>query len=151
MAGSWDGALGYRDYQSNELFELPVKTDIRSVPDGVTIVRTSTYDDGPQTGMVWITSTMFFGKSGTLTTFVARKAREPETITETVRISAYRDATHWTIVYQRDGLDDEKPALVRTTEVRDGDTVLATKDVMPKSETTKGWQFRNQLRLIRKQ
>lgn len=149
MAGHWEGALGYRDYQTDKLFELPVKTEIRAVADGVTIVRTSTYDDGPQTGLVWITSTMFFGKADALTTFVARKGRAAETIVDAVRVEAYRDSEHWTIVYERDGTDGDNPARIRTTEVRDGDAVLAKKDVLPASDAAKGWQFRNQLRLVR--
>lgn len=48
-----------------------------------------------------------------------------------------------------DGTDDNKPALLRTTETRDGDTVTVVKEVMPKNQNVKGWQFRNQTRLSR--
>jgi hypothetical protein len=149
MAGNWTGALGYRDYQTNELFELPVETKISAVPDGVTIVRVSNYDDGPKTGIVYITTTAFFEAPDRMTSFVARKGRALETLTDTVRVTAYADPTHWTITYERSGTDGNSPARIRTTEVRDGDSVLAKKEVMPLSETAKGWQFRNQLRLTR--
>ena len=36
LAGRWHGALGYRDYQSDALFELAVDTDIRALADGAT-------------------------------------------------------------------------------------------------------------------
>ncbi len=149
MAGQWTGALGYRDYQTNELFELPVKTEIVAVPDGVTIVRTSSYDDGPQTGLVYITSTSFYEPAGTVKTTIARKGKPFELLTDQVRVVAYTDPAHWTVVYERTGTDGDSPARVRTTEVRDGDTVLAKKDVLPLAAAKKRWQFRNQLRLVR--
>ncbi len=150
MAGKWTGALGYRDYQSNELFELPVETEIRAVPDGATIVRVSSYDDGPKTGIVYITTTSFFEPADRVTSVGARKGRPIETSIDDVRVTAYTDPTHWTITYERAGVDGNSPARIRTTEVRDGDTVLAKKDVIPTADTAKGWQFRNQLRLTRK-
>jgi hypothetical protein len=150
MAGAWTGALGYRDYQTNELFELPVETKISAVPDGVTIVRVSSYDDGPKTGIVYITTTSFFESPSRITSFVTRKGRAVETLTDEVRVTAFADPTHWTITYERSGTDGDSPARIRTTEVRDGDSVLAKKEVMPLADAAKGWQFRNQLRLVRK-
>jgi hypothetical protein len=150
MAGKWTGALGYRDYQSNKLFELPVETEIRAVPDGVTVVRVSNYDDGPKTGIVYITTTSSFEPAGRVTSTALRKGRAVETLVDDVRVASYTDATHWTITYERTGTDGDSPARIRTIEVRDGDTVLAKKDVMPAAEAAKGWQFRNQLRLTRR-
>ncbi len=149
MAGKWTGALGYRDYQTNELFELPVKTEIMAVPDGVTVVRTSNYDDGPQTGIVYITSTSFFDTAGTVKTTIARKGKPFEVLTDRVSVTAYTDPVHWTVTYQRTGTDGGSAARVRTTEVRDGDTVVAKKDVMLLRAAKKEWQFRNQLTLVR--
>lgn len=67
LTGRWNGALGYRDYQTNELFEIPVSTTIVQVPDGVTQVRTSLFDDGPA-NPVWITSvSLHDAAAGTVT------------------------------------------------------------------------------------
>lgn len=55
LVGQWTGALGYRDYQTERLFEIPVTTTIEAVPDGVTLVRRSLFDDGPDKP-VWITT-----------------------------------------------------------------------------------------------
>ena len=55
LAGHWSGALGYRDYQNDQLFEIPVTTTITTPGDGATQVRQSLFDDGPDKP-VWITT-----------------------------------------------------------------------------------------------
>ena len=150
LAGKWTGALGYRDYQSNKLFELPVKTDVQALPDKATVIRVSSFDDGPKTGFVYITSASLYDSAkSTVTTTTLRKGRPVESSAEAVTAVTYTDPTHWVVRYENDGTDDGKPALLRTTETRDGDTVTAVKEVMPKDQTAKGWQFRNQTRLSR--
>lgn len=150
LAGKWIGALGYRDYQSNKLFELPVVTDIRAVPDKATVIRVSSFDDGPKTGFVHITSVSLYddGKAAVATTTL-RKGRAVATSTDNVVTVRYTDPEHWVVRYESEGTDDDKPALLRTTETRDGDKVLIVKEVMPKGDLAKGWQFRNQTRLAR--
>lgn len=150
LAGKWTGALGYRDYQSNKLFELPVKTEVQALPDKATVIRVSSFDDGPKTGFVYITSASLYDTAkSTVTTTTLRKGRPVVSSTEIVTTVTYTDPTHWVVRYDNDGTDDDKPALLRTTETRDGDTVTAVKEVMPKTQTAKGWQFRNQTRLSR--
>ena len=78
-----------------------------------------------------------------------RKGRVVETDTDAVTVIFYKDATRWSVRYERDGTDDDKPARLRTTETRDADTVVAVKEVMPADAKTRGWQFRNQVRLVR--
>lgn len=53
-----DGELQYRDYQSKKWEGLPVnvKVKVQSHDDGVTVVRTAAFDDGPKTGRVYITT-----------------------------------------------------------------------------------------------
>ena len=34
LVGRWSGALGYRDYQTDRLFEIPVQTTITTPGDG---------------------------------------------------------------------------------------------------------------------
>lgn len=150
LAGKWTGALGYRDYRSNKMFELPVTTDIRVIADKATIIRVSSFDDGPKTGFVYITSaSLYDAVKGIVATTTLRKGRPVATSTETVSTISYADSTHWVVKYESDGTDDDKPAMLRTTETRDGDKLLSVKEVMPKSQQSKGWQFRNQTRLER--
>ena len=56
QAGKWTGALGYRDYQTDRLFELAMTSEIRALPDQATMIRVSSFDDGPKTGFVYVTS-----------------------------------------------------------------------------------------------
>lgn len=150
LAGKWMGALGYRDYQSNKLFELPVTTEIRALPDKATVIRISLFDDGPKTGFVYITSASLYDPAAsTVSTTTLRKGRAVETSTDAVTTIAYTDPTHWVVRYESDGSDDDKPARLRTTETRNGDAVMTVKEVMPKADAAKGWQFRNQTRLVR--
>lgn len=148
LAGRWQGSLGYRDYQSNRLEEIPMQTRIEALPDGATIIRVSSFDDGPRVGDVFITTASLFDtKAGQVTSASLRRGRKVEAQAEQVRVASVTDATHWTLVYEADGSDDDKPARLRTTEVRDGDVLTATKEVLPKG--TADWQFRNRSRLTR--
>ncbi len=150
LAGKWTGALGYRDYQSNQMFELPVTTEIQALPDGATIVRVSSFDDGPQTGFVYITSaSLYDAAQASVSTTTLRKGRPVETGVEKVTTVSFTDATHWVVRYDNRGSDDNKPAQLRTTETRDGDTLTAVKEVLPDDQPGKGWQFRNRTRLAR--
>jgi len=148
LTGRWSGALGYRDYKTNKLFELPVTSEIQVLPDRATVIRISAFDDGPKAGVVFITSASLYDPAkSSVTTVTFRKGRPVEESTDTVKTITYADPTHWVVEYSADGSDDDKPALLRTTETRDGDTVLTVKEVMPKAEMSKGWRFRNQTRL----
>ncbi|TRW15103.1 hypothetical protein [Glacieibacterium frigidum] len=148
LAGRWTGALGYRDYQTNKLEEIPVATEFRTVGDGVTLIGVSTYDDGPRVGSVYITSVQLFA-GDSATTATSRKGRAMELATDKVAVTRYVDATHWTIVASRDGTDDDNPAKLRTTETRDGDSLLSIKEVLPASATDGKYVYRNQRRLTR--
>lgn len=150
LAGNWTGALGYRDYQSNKLEELPVATEIRAVGDGVSVLRISTFDDGPKTGAVHITTaSLFDARAGTVTEVSLRKGRPVEATTDRVTVTSYADATHWVLRYDEDGQDDDKPAKLRVTETRTGDALLSVKEVLPAAAADGVWRFRNQTRLTR--
>lgn len=149
LAGQWSGALGYRDYQTNRLFEIPVTTTLTTPGDGVTLVRQSLFDDGPDKP-VWITTVSLDDPAaGTSTAARFRAGNAPELSTDTVRVTAFTDATHWTVTYSRTGEDDDQPADIRVTETRDGDTLLEVKEVRPAGADDGAWRFRNQTRLTR--
>lgn len=148
LVGSWSGALGYRDYQSNQLFEIPVTTTIEQVPDGVTQIRRSLFDDGPDKP-VWITTVSLDDRTaGTVTSAAYRAGRAVELSVETVTVSAYVDPTHWSIVYGRAGQDGDSMADIRVTATRDGDDLLEIKEVRPVG-SSEAWAYRNQTRLSR--
>ena len=47
LVGEWRGKLEYRDYQADKWFGLPVEVSVRDGGDGVTMIRTADFDDGP--------------------------------------------------------------------------------------------------------
>lgn len=148
LAGQWAGTLGYRDYQSNTLFKLKVKTQIRVAGDGVSAVRVSEFDEGPGRTPAYITSASLYDPAaGTVSIATLRKGRVAELVTDRLRVNAYADAAHWTVVDEVDSVDDGKPAKLRVTQVRDGDRLTATKEVMPAG--TSAWAFRNVTELVR--
>lgn len=149
LAGHWTGALGYRDYQTDRLEELPVRTEIRAVGDGATVIRVSAFDDGPKAGTVTITTARLYAADGTVSEASLRKGRPVEVTTERVSVAAYADPTHWSVRYEQDGTDGDRPAKLRVTESRDGDTLLSVKEVLPASATDGVWRFRNRTRLTR--
>ncbi len=144
LAGRWSGALEYRDYQSNRSFKLPLNTLLSTGPDGATMTRVSSYDDGPQTGLVTITTVSLFDASGMLTSAMFRKGRAVEVWKEAARVSAFVDAAHWTLVYQRQGQDDNRAADIRITQTRRGAELTALKEVKPVDAPDSAYAFRNQ-------
>lgn len=151
LKGAWRGALEYRDYQSGNKFELPMTAQIEVGLDNATITRVSTFDDGPVTGMVYITTMSLFDKTASkVTNAVFRKSRAVDMWIDDAKVTAYQDASHWTIVYQHVGIDNEKPAEVRITQTLIGDTLITLKEVKPVGAADKDYLFRNQVRLVRK-
>lgn len=147
LAGRWAGALGYRDYQTDELFELPVTTTIVQVADGVTQVRTSLFDDGPG-NPVWITSVSLHDeRAGTVASASYRAGRAVEPVTERLSVADWRDDRRWTLMYDSVGEDNDEPAEIRVTETRDGDSLMSVKTVRPVGADDSAWRFRNQTRL----
>lgn len=149
LVGRWTGALGYRDYQTNRLFEIPVQTAISTPGDGATLIRQSLFDDGPA-NPVWITTVSLDDPvTGTTTAASFRAGRPPELSTDRVTVSAYEGPTSWTLVYAQTGEDDGEPADIRVTETRSGDSLTEVKEVRPISTGNDAWRFRNQTQLTR--
>ncbi len=151
LVGQWVGALEYRDYRTNEKQELPMTNAISALPDGVTVTRVSTFDDGPVTGLVYITTVKLFdAKTLGSSNAVFRKGRALDTWTDNTQVTRFLSDTNWTVVYQHDGTDNNKPATVRTTQTRDGDTLSALKEGKPLGAADSEFAFRNSVRLKRK-
>ncbi len=147
LVGRWAGALGYRDYQTDRLFEIPVRTAISTPGDGATLIRQSLFDDGPQ-NPVWITAVSTDDPAAhTVTEASYRAGRQPELSTDHVIVSAYDSPTSWTLVYSQTGEDDDEPADIRVTETRSGKNLTSVKEVRPVGAGEDAWRFRNQTRL----
>ena len=149
--GQWQGELQYRDYQSNKWEGLPVKVSIVSQPDGVTTVRTATFDDGPKTGTVWITTLVQVDpKAGRVTYVAARKGRALDSGSAAVALVApAKDAQHWTLIETELRQDGNGMAQVRETTTRAGDSMITLKEVNPVDDGKDEWLPRNRTVLTR--
>lgn len=149
LNGNWEGSLEYLDYTANKWFGIPVKTTIEDQGDGATTIRKSDFDDGPKVGIVRITSIeLFDAAKGTVAIGTFRKGRTPNIDTYTVRMEgSAQDATHWTMVEEVLGQDNNRPALLRITTKRDGDSMEALKQVDFQDDDKNEWLSRNRVRL----
>ena len=149
LAGEWRGALGYRDYQSNELFELPVETSIALAVDGRSLIRSSRFDEGDAPDVFIVAMSSADDTTGLYETAGFRAGRAMYVTREQVDLREQRDATHWTIVFSERGMDDDRAADIRITLTRDGDETLSVKEVDYLDDPLVVWEFRNQTRLTR--
>ncbi len=151
LAGTWEGKLEYLDYSANKWFGIPVKTRIEDQGDGVTTIRKSDFDDGPSVGNVRITSVELYDPAaGTITTGSFRKGRMVEIYTWKLRLKGQpADITHWTMIEDSPGKDDNRPAILRLTTRRDGDSIETVKEVDFQDDDKTEWITRNRTRLAR--
>ena len=151
MAGTWQGELEYRDYTADKWFAIPVTTTIETLSDGVTTLRKSSFDDGPKIGMVLITSVELLDPAAsTVSVGGFRKGRAPDLTTYTVAmVGSGGGAKYWRMVETTRATDDSRPATLRLTTVRSGDTVETLKEVDFLDDAKTEWLQRNRTRLTR--
>ncbi len=151
LAGKWQGKLEYLDYSAGKWFGLPVTTVVEDQGDGATVIRRSDFDDGPGTGIVRITTIELFDAArSTVAAGTFRKGRTAEIVTYAVRLQGKpRDATHWTMVEEAKSTDDDRPATLRLTTVRDGESLETLKEVDFLDDDKIAWLTRNRTRLTR--
>ncbi len=150
--GHWEGSLEYRDYSADRWFGIPVTTTISDAGDTVTLLRVSDFDDGPEKGMVRITSMSLLGEDGTTeyaTSF--RKSRLPELDRSTLSITSAADVQNWVMVSMRDGRDNNRPALIRETTTRAGNQMVTLKEVDFSDDQRTEWLMRNRTALTLRQ
>lgn len=144
-AGRWQGELQYRDYKANTWQGLPMSVNVVAQPDDVTTVRTARFDDGPQTGIVTITTvTLVDPASSTLEYAIFRRSRKADVgSSRIVSVVQGADDSHWTIVTVETRKDGDELAEVRETMTRDGDVLTTLKEVNPANDNKEVWLPRN--------
>ena len=148
LAGRWQGKLEYRDYQANQWFGIPVTVEVELVNDNATVIRKASFDDG-DSGTVYITIVSMLAPDGK-TEYVGsfRADRPAELGNFSVRLADTRnggviDATHWTVVAETDGKDDNRPAKIRETTTRNGQKLVTLKEVDFSDDEKEEWLQRN--------
>lgn len=152
LAGHWVGVLAYRDYKSEKMVDLTMRTNIVALADGATILNIATFDDGPERGNVIITTaTLFNTPDGTVENIALERGRPIDHYTDKATVVSYTDPTHWIINYEHQGTDNNVPALIRSSEVRDGDKIALQEDYRAPDGTDKDWKLRNKTSLKREE
>ncbi|WP_375402780.1 hypothetical protein [uncultured Sphingomonas sp.] len=151
LVGAWKGELAYRDYQTDRWVGLPVTVTVELVPDGLTLIRRAVFDDGPRVGAVHITMVAVLDpETGAESTASFRAGRPVEPDVATPRLTRAADATHWTMIEERVGRDDDRPARIRETTTRDGVRLVTLKEVDFTDDAGEAWLQRNRTTLTRK-
>ncbi|HPU15311.1 MAG TPA: hypothetical protein PK808_04430 [Polymorphobacter sp.] len=149
LSGRWTGTLSYRDYTSNAPEKLPMVSEIAALPDGATVISINRFADGPTNGIVTITDVSLFDTDAAhVATATLRRGKPMATETSALQVARHDDALHWSIVYTRDGTDNNQPALIRVTQTRDGNTLTTRSEFQPKTPQAV-WTLRSGTDLVR--
>lgn len=151
LVGRWEGKLEYLDYGAGKWFGIPVKTAVEAQGDDATTIRRSDFDDGPAVGNVRITIVELFDLAkGTLSVGTFRKGRAAEISLFGIRLEGVaKDATHWTILEEAEAKDDNRPAKLRLTTVRNGNALETLKQIDFLDDNKSEWITRNRTRLTK--
>lgn len=145
LAGEWQGKLEYRDYQANRWFGIPVTVVVEPIYDSVTLIRKASFDDG-DSGTVYITTISMLAPDG-MTEYVGsfRADRPAELGSFSLHLEKDNalDATHWTVIAETEGMDDNRPATIRETTTRNGPTLVTLKEVDYRDDNEEAWLQRN--------
>ncbi len=126
-SGAWEGELYYLDYQSGQRFGIPMRVDAELTPDKVTLVRRLTFTD-PANLVHAVNLSTIDRDTGELVEAYFREGKG-EMLRYEVVTASYENPEQWTLVYEQDGTDDDRPARIRHTMEREGSRLLSTKEV----------------------
>jgi len=125
--GAWEGELYYLDYQSGQRFGIPMRIDAELMPDGATLIRRLTFTD-PGNLVHAVNLSTVDRDTGELVEAYFREGRGEMNRYEIVRTD-FSDEANWELVYEQDGVDDDRPARIRHTITRDGISMTSSKEV----------------------
>ncbi len=125
--GEWEGELYYLDYQSGQRFGIPMRVDAELTPDGTTLVRRLTFTD-PGNLVHAVNLSTIDRDTGELVEAYFREGRGEMNRFDIVKID-FTDETEWELIYEQDGIDDDRPARIRHTVSREGNSMSSSKAV----------------------
>ena len=125
--GSWDGELYYLDYQSGQRFSIPMQAGIEATPDGATLISRLTWTD-PGNLVHAVALSTIDRDTGELVEANFRDGKA-EYLRYDLASAEIESDTRWSIKFEQDGTDDNRPARIRITVERDGDRITSSKSV----------------------
>jgi len=126
-AGTWEGELYYLDYQTGQRFGIPMRIDAELTLDGATLVRRLTFTD-PGNLVHAVNLSTVDRDTGELVEAYFREGKGEMNRYEIVSTD-FSDEANWELVYEQDGIDDDRPARIRHTILRDGISMTSSKEV----------------------
>lgn len=147
ITGNWTGELYYLDYQTGQRFGIPMNVAAEVTPDGATLLQKVRFTD-PGVEVYAMTLTTVSQESGEVLEAYFREQRG-EYLRYRLAGVEYQSAEQWSLVMEREGSDDDRPATIRTTLSRRGDSLDSLKEVRFSDETAGAWFKRNGTELKR--
>ena len=133
--GTWSGELYYLDYQSGERFGIPLTIEAETTPDGATLIRRFVFTD-PGVLVHAVSLATVDRETGQLVEAYFREGRS-EYLRYTVTEQVFNAEDDWRIVYEQEGVDNDRPAMIRNTMKRNGANMSSTKEVRFLDESPK--------------
>lgn len=141
LAGTWTGALAYRDYQSDQRVTIPHDRELTVSPDGSFILSMNVYTDPGYK----IYSGQMFVISGE--TVLAASSGSTVSVEESAIVSFETTADGWEVVLTGRGTDDGQPADRRSVWRLSGDNLKVTTSY--RTDGGEEFVFRNAISLTR--
>ena len=132
MAGAWEGELQYLDYQSGQRFGIPMFVQASALPDGNTVFRDIVFTDPDN--LVYASSTTRYNVDNVIEAYFRDGDAELfEYVLDRVELLT-KDMSEdgrspWILVMSREGLDDDRPALIRLRHSQTANTQTVVKEV----------------------
>lgn len=143
MAGEWDGALTYRDYQSGERETIPMRAVVTVAPDASYSASAVAFTD-PGFKVYTHDVTQPIGRQGVRVT----QFRDGQMTVGIRRLTEFAlNETGWTATFEERGRDDDQAAILRYTETLADDIYVIRKDVKPLGADA--FSFRNEITLAK--
>jgi hypothetical protein len=146
LAGRWQGELQYRDYRDDSRQAIPLTVVHELVGGGDYLLRRLVFTDpGREVHAVELVTVERDRATLVISHFRDRKHSVEE---YTIQEQEITDPEHWRLVLVASGQDDDRLALIRLTQTRDGDAFTAVKDVqyLPGGAPIE-WEYRNSVTL----
>lgn len=138
MDGRWYGTLTYRDFQTDQRVEIPMRAHIESLATFPGALRRIEFVDPDRV----IESTDLIAIQDERLLLISPG---DETSTETIQSLNVTGPAQWTLITTSRGTDNNQPADLRFTITMTGDELTWRRDV----RTDGDWQFRNEVNVTR--
>ena len=146
LTGDWRGALSYLDYGSGEREQIGMASTVEMSPDGVYLITRSRFTDPGFDVFIMSVATI----DEEIEALKESYHRDGVIQLYQYNLRGVRDtASGWVYVFEDEGEDDGRPALIRRTFTYNGDVFSQRKEVDFLDDDEEDFIFRNETLLRR--